>query len=90
MIDMRNKIARLQFTQCTEGKRLVFIIGLFDLVLMIALKDLVIGIANQLQIIINKSFMNGNGDRGKNNFCFKVCENAVQPFQLFWIIGKDE
>ena len=55
---------------------------------MITLKYLVIGITNNFQIFINKSFMNGSSDRVKMNFCFQVFKNAMQSFQLFWIFRK--
>ena len=44
---------------------------------MIALKNLVIGIANNFQIMINKTFMYGSGNWGKINFSIKVSENSM-------------
>ena len=48
MIDMGHKIARLQLSQRTQRKGLILTVGLLYFILMIALKDLVIGISNQL------------------------------------------
>src|SRR5690606_39281269 len=89
MINMRNKITRLQFPQHPERKRLVFVISLFDLVFMIPLKDLVIGIANQLQIFINKSFVNGFRNRVKYNSRIQIVENSLQSFELSWVFSKE-
>ena len=47
---------------------------------MIALKYLVIGIANHFQVFINKPFVNGGSNRVKMNFFFQVFKNAVQSF----------
>ena len=57
---------------------------------MVALKYLVIGITEQLEIFINKSFMNGSGNGIKNHFRFEVVENTLHPFQLPWIFRKNE
>jgi hypothetical protein len=46
---------------------------------MIALEDLVVGITNRSQVIINKSFMYGSGNRDHIYFRFQVGENYVQP-----------
>ena len=62
MIDMGYIIAGLQFPQRTQGNRLAFIISLFDFILMVTLKYLVIRITNNLQVLINKSFVNGSGN----------------------------
>ena len=55
---------------------------------MIPLEYLVIGVANHFQVFINKPFMNGSRDGNNINLCFQVCEDHVQPFQLFGVIGK--
>ena len=55
---------------------------------MISLKYLVIGIANDFQILINKSFMNGYRNGIKMNLCFQIFKNGMQSFQLFWIFSK--
>ena len=47
---------------------------------MVTLKYLVIGITNHFKIIINKSFMNGNRDRGNLYLGFQISKNNMQPF----------
>ena len=55
---------------------------------MIALEDLVIRIANDLQVLIDKSFMNRSGDRVKDNVRPSDHEKCLQSFQLFRIFSK--
>ena len=55
---------------------------------MVALKYLVVCIANHFQVIINKSLVNGNRYRRKLYVCVQICKNSMQPFKLFWIFGK--
>ena len=81
-------IAGLQFPQRAQGDRLAFIISLFDFILMVALKDLVIRITNNFQILINKSFMDGSGNGFELNTRFQIFKNGMQPLQLFWIFRK--
>src|SRR5690242_7755279 len=96
MIDMRNKISRLQFSQCPNGQGLIFIISLLYLVFMIALEDLVISIANKFNILVDKSFVNGSDDGVKNYFsfptgsCREVIENALESFKLAGIFCKQK
>src|SRR5688500_13084980 len=90
MIDVRNVITWLQVTQRTKRDRFIFIISLLYLVFMISLKDLVISIANELKVMIDKALMNTRSDRSEYDFCFEVCKNAVQSFKLFWVFRKKE
>ena len=88
MIDMRDIISRLQFPQRAQGDRLILIIGLLYLVFMIALEYLVIGIANDFQIVIDKSFMNRSWNGRKMNDRLQIFKNGMQSFQLLGIFGK--
>ena len=54
MVNMGNEITRLQLPECPECQGLVLVIRLFDLILMITLKDLVVGITNNLQVFIDE------------------------------------
>src|SRR5690606_29378412 len=63
VINMRNIISRLQFAESAKRKGLIFIVGLLYPVFVVALKYLVICIANHLKIMRNKSPVNGNGYR---------------------------
>src|SRR5689334_21184305 len=56
---------------------------------MVSLKDLMIGIANQFQIFVNKTFVNGSCFRIEIYFFFQILEDGVQSFQLFWIFCKE-
>jgi len=88
MINMCNIIAGLQFPQCAQGNGLAFIIGLFDLVLVITLKDLMIRIAYNPEVLINKSFMNGSGNRFELNTGFQILKNGMQPLELPGILRE--
>src|SRR5579863_4094410 len=89
MIDMRDIVARLQFPQGPEGNRLVLVIRLFDLVFMITLKDLVIRVTDDLQVLFDESFVDGVRDRMKGYFRLQVLKNGTQPFQLARILRKE-
>ncbi len=88
MIDMCDIVPGLQFPQGPEGDRLVLVIGLFDLVFVITLKDLVIGIADDLQVLVDKSLMDGMRDRIEGHFRLQVLEDGSQPFQLPGVLRK--
>jgi len=47
---------------------------------MIALEYFMVGIANDLQILINKSLMNSSGNGIKIYFGLQLGKNAVKPF----------
>src|SRR5215510_2403445 len=56
---------------------------------MITLKYLVIGIANDLQIFINKTFMDRRSDRIKNDPGIQIIEYGAKTFKLLWIFCKN-
>jgi hypothetical protein len=89
MIDMRYIVAGLQVAERFQRQRFVFIVCLLDLVFMIALEDLVVGITNQFQFFINKSFVDAGGNRNELYFRVQVGKNAVEPFQLACLFGKN-
>ena len=70
MIDVRYIISRLQLPKRTKCKCFVFIIRLLNLVFVIPLKHLVIGIANNFQIFVNKATMYRNRNGCKSYLCF--------------------
>src|SRR5688572_10202641 len=55
---------------------------------MITLEYLVIGIANNFEVFVNKPFVNGSGNGIKDNAGIKVIKDGLQPFQLLWIFSK--
>src|SRR4051812_18106481 len=55
---------------------------------MIALEDLVIGIADNFQVFINKAFVDGSGNRNEMDLFFQVLEYGIKPFELLWIFSK--
>ena len=57
---------------------------------MITLKNLVVGITNQLQVIVYKSFVYRNSNGCNLDLGFQVCENDMQSFKLFGIFCKNE
>ncbi len=89
MIDMGHVIAGLQFAQGTQGNGLAFIISLFDFILVITLKDFMIRITDDFQVLIDKSFMNRTGYRVKPDGRLQVFKNRMQSFELFWIFCKE-
>src|SRR6185369_2610072 len=80
MIDVRYVVAGLQFTKSAERYGFTFIVCLPDVILMITLKYFVIGITNDFQILINKSFMNGGSNGIKIYFRFQLIKDAVESF----------
>src|SRR5262245_54545701 len=48
-----------------------------------------IGIAYDLQVFFNESFMNESGYGIKNDLCFQIIENSIQPFELLGVFGKE-
>ena len=47
---------------------------------MVALKYLMVGITNHLQLIVYKSFMNGCANRNKIDLRLQIRKNTVQSF----------
>jgi hypothetical protein len=56
---------------------------------MVTLKDLVIRITNQFQFFINKTFMYSFAYGNELYLGVQVGENAVESFQLFYLLSKD-
>ena len=55
---------------------------------MIPLKDLVVRVANDLEILINETLMDRFGNRIKVYRRLEISEDAVKSFQLFRIFRK--
>src|SRR5690606_31693383 len=88
MIDMRDEISRLQFAKRAKSKRLVLVVRLLYSVFMIALKHLMIGVANNLQVFIDKPFVNRSGNGIEHNLGLQVREDRMQSLKLLRIISE--
>src|ERR1700722_14772474 len=77
VIDMGDVIPWLQFAEGSKRDRLVLVIGLLDLVFMITLEDLVIGVADYFQIVIDKAFVDGQRQGSKMDLGMEVFEDRV-------------
>ena len=67
MVNMGNKIARLQIINFFQCECLPACKAIAKAEFMIAVENLVIGIAKQFQVIVNESFMHCNVYRFKRN-----------------------
>src|ERR1700754_528998 len=89
MINVGYIISWLQLPQGTERNSFILVIGLFDLVFVIALKDLVIGITDHFQVFVDKTFVDIEGYGGEGDLCLKVFKYGIQAFELAGILRKE-
>ncbi len=65
MVDMRDIISRAQVVKLLEGDGLPAAVTVFEMVFVVSFKYLVIGVKRQVQLPVDKSFMQGNVQGGK-------------------------
>ena len=88
MVYVCHIVARGQFAQRTQRQCLTLRVGLLYIVFMIALKYLVIGIADHSFVVIYKALADGCRYRHKGDTCIQIVEYAAQPFQLLGVLCK--
>ena len=70
MINVHHKISRLQFLECAQRYCFAFVVGLLDLVFVVALEYLMISINHNSPVPVNETLVDGCRNWHKLNFCF--------------------
>ena len=82
VVNMRYIVARRKLAQYPDIQCLILGKALPDFILVVALKDLVVGEDFDFQVFINKAFMNGNLDGQELHIGLQFFENRAQPVKL--------
>ncbi len=86
---MRHIVARGQFAQRAHGKRFALAVSLLYYIFMVALEDLMIGVANNLFVVVYKTLAYRYAYRNKQNISAYVIKDAAQAFELFGVFCKN-
>ena len=87
---MGDIISRLQLAERAQRDSFVLVIGLFDLVFVITLEDLVIGITDQFQVFVDETLVDIESDGREGDLGLEVFENSIESFQLPRVFGEEE
>ena len=93
---MGDIIPRAQVVKLLEGDGFPAAVTVFEMEFVVAFKYLVIGVKRKVQLPVDKSFMQGNIQGGKVEILrllaamLEILKDRIDPFDLPWIIGKDE
>ena len=96
VVDMGDIISRAQVVKLFEGNGFTAAVAVFEIKLVIALEDLVIGIKCKFQFPVDKTFMQRNIQCRKVEIpwllsaLLQVFENRIDPFDLAGVFRKDK
>ena len=91
MVDVHHIITRPQLIQFGHGHLLVPLNLTVDAVALVAVKNLVVGIETQLQVVVDKTFTQSDGQRFDRRLSTAyLVEDILQTLHLHLIFREDE
>ena len=94
VVDVGNVIARVQVVKFFDGQAFLAAEAFAQAEFVVTLKKLVVGVAEDFQVVVHKPGVQAYFHRRKlyRRFCvaFGSLENGLQPFNLFGVVRQDQ